>query len=170
MTMREKQRRGKAEWVNRILTAEWRADIQCRIRSTVATFGVRLSAECVEDLVQEVLLRLWQYGAVDKLRTSPAYVRQVATNATIDSLRREGAKKRSTCQALSFDAAVLLWQPSRTPEEIVLAREEARQVLAKDRVLRKKVEREIRRQHVKRPTHEKGRRGSHEKRRSSRKH
>lgn len=110
-----------------------------RIKETAARFRHRLSAECVEDLMQEVLLRLWRSGAQDRLRDSPSYVRRVAANATIDTLRRQSATKRRMPTAKQ-----LSWLLPQTPEEILMAREEAYLVLATNRYLRRRVRRAIR--------------------------
>jgi DNA-directed RNA polymerase specialized sigma24 family protein len=166
MTSMQNQGNGVLEQWDIVLTAGGRAAIRQRVRSTAAMFGVRLSAECVEDLVQDVLLRLWKHRTKRNLHACLAYVRQVAVNATIDSIRRYGAKKRSAWRTLGAD--ILLWQPSRTPEEIVIAREEARKILAKDKVLRKRVQREIRRKHLRRPTSEKRESKRYENRRRTR--
>jgi DNA-directed RNA polymerase specialized sigma24 family protein len=69
------------------------AAIRRSITTTAARFGRRLLAECIEDLVQEVLLGLWKSKAEDKLDCLP-YVRRVAANVTVDLLRRQGAQKR----------------------------------------------------------------------------
>src|SRR6478752_1764979 len=67
--------------------------IRRAVTTTAARFGRRLSPECIEDLMQEVLLGLWKSRAEDKLDCLP-YVRRVAANVTVDLLRREGAQKR----------------------------------------------------------------------------
>jgi RNA polymerase sigma factor (sigma-70 family) len=116
------------------------AAIRHSVRKTAARFEQRLSPECIEDLVQEVLLRLWKYHEEDKL-DSPAYVRRVTENTTIDMLRRRGARKRRACHTEKLDTEIS--QSLQTPEEIVIAREEAEQILEKDEALRKRVTRMI---------------------------
>ncbi len=105
--------------------ARGRADIRQSVQSTATMCGVRLSAECVEDLVQDVLLRLWQFGVLGKLGTCPAYVRRVAERTVIDAIRRRSAQKRRA-RVGPLEAAGLSGTESRTPEEIVLEREEVR--------------------------------------------
>lgn len=119
------------------------AVIQRAIAKTAWSFGHRLSAECVEDLVQEVFLRLWKSRAEAKLACVP-FVRRVAANVTIDSLRQRGAKKRRVRRTLSLEAEMARWHSHRTPEEVLIEREEAHQLLETDRVLRKRVERAMR--------------------------
>lgn len=121
--------------------------IERSITKTARSFGHRLSPECVEDLVQEVFLRLWKSRAEGKLACVP-FVRRVAANVTIDSLRQRGAKKRRVRRTLSLQAEMARWRSSRTPEEILIEREEAQKVLETNRPLRKRVERAIK-QYVK---------------------
>jgi RNA polymerase sigma factor (sigma-70 family) len=112
--------------------------IRRTVTTTAARFGRRLSPECIEDLVQEVFLGLWKSRAEDKLNCLP-YVRRVAANVTVDSLRREGAQKRRWRRHMSPDLEKLLFQRSRTPEEVLVEREEAQQLLATDRALKRRV-------------------------------
>jgi DNA-directed RNA polymerase specialized sigma24 family protein len=113
--------------------------IRRSITTTATRFGRRLSSECIEDLVQEVFLGLWKSRAEDKLNCLP-YVRRVAANVTVDLLRREGAQKRRWRRHIGPDLAKTLWRPSRTPEEVLIKREEAQQTLATDRALKRRVE------------------------------
>jgi len=114
--------------------------IQRTITKTAWSFGHRLSPECVEDLVQEVFLRLWKSRAEAKLVCVP-FVRRVAANVTIDSLRQRGAKKRRIRRTLSLEAEMARWHSHRTPEEALIEREEAQQLIETDRMFRKRVER-----------------------------
>lgn len=116
------------------------AAIRRAVISTAAGFRKRLSRECVEDLAQEVFLNLWKARAEDMLNCLP-YVCRVAANVTIDLLRRQGAKKRTARRGISLDLEARFWPPSRTPEEILIEREEARQRLATDHALKRRVER-----------------------------
>jgi DNA-directed RNA polymerase specialized sigma24 family protein len=120
-------------------TPEHLTAIRRSITTTAARFGRRISPECIEDLVQEVFLGLWKSKAEDKLNSLP-YVRQVAANVTVDLLRRQGAQKRRWRLDMSPDLEKMLWRPSRTPEEVLIKREEARQLLATNRVLKRRVE------------------------------
>lgn len=119
--------------------------IRRSIKRTAVRFGQWLSPDCVDDLVQDVLLRLWKSGAESRLRDCPAYVRRVAENTTIDTLRSQGAKKRRIPAAMLFDPRISPWRPPHTPEEILIAREEAQHVLATNRYLRGRVTRTLRR-------------------------
>jgi DNA-directed RNA polymerase specialized sigma24 family protein len=119
-------------------TPEHLMAIRRTLTTTAARFGRRLSPECIEDLVQEVFLRLWKSRAEDKLNCL-SYVRQVAANVTVDSLRRQGAQKRRWCRHMGPDLEKVLWRPSRTPEEVLIEREKAKQLLATDRALKRRV-------------------------------
>ena len=112
--------------------------IRRTVTTTAARLRWRLSLECVEDLVQEVLLGLWRSRAEDQLDCLP-YVRRVAANITVDLLRRQGAQKRRWHRHMSPDLERMLWRPSRTPEEVLIEREEAQQLLATDRALKRRV-------------------------------
>jgi len=114
------------------------AAIRRMVTKTAATFGQRLSPECVEDLMQEVFLRLWKSKAEDKLTCLP-YVRRVAANVTVDLLRRQRAKKRKARRSMSIDLKRSLWRSSLTPEEVLIEREEAQRLLETDRALKRRV-------------------------------
>jgi len=113
--------------------------IRRTITKTAARFGQRLLPECIEDLVQEVFLGLWKSRAEDKLNCL-SYVRRVAANVTVDLLRLQSAQKRRRRRHMSPDLEKVLWRPSRTPEEVLIEREEAQQLLATDRALKRRVE------------------------------
>ena len=113
--------------------------IRRTVTATAARFGRRPSPECIEDLVQEVFLKLWKSRAEDKLHCLP-YVRRVAANVTVDFLRRQGAQKRRWSRHMTPDLEKTLWRPSRTPEEVLIEREEAQELLATDRALKRRVE------------------------------
>jgi DNA-directed RNA polymerase specialized sigma24 family protein len=100
------------------------ASIRRTIRLTAARFNQWLSSDCVQDLVQEVLLRLWKCGMEEKLNTRPGYVHRVAANVAIDELRRRGAKKRDVRRTVRLDVEVLRLPSPPTPEEILIEREE----------------------------------------------
>lgn len=111
------------------------------VAATVARFGARLPPECLEDVIQDTFLKLWRSrAALDHL----PYARRAAVNSTIDLLRRQSAQKRSLQRAETFDLVRTLWQPPRTPEEILIERQEAYQLLARDRSLRRRVKRAMR--------------------------
>jgi RNA polymerase sigma factor (sigma-70 family) len=112
--------------------------IRRAVTATAARFGRRLSPECIEDLVQEVFLGLWKSRAEEKLHCLP-YLRRVAANVTVDLLRRQSAQKRRWRLHMSPDLEKTLWRPSRTPEEVLIEREEAQELLATDRALKRRV-------------------------------
>ncbi len=120
-------------------TPEHFTAIRRSITTTAARFGWRLSPEYIEDLVQEVFLGLWKSKAEDKLNCLP-YVRRVAANVTVDLLRLQSAQKRRWRRDMSPDLEKMLWRASRTPEEVLIEREEAQQTLATDRALKRRVE------------------------------
>jgi DNA-directed RNA polymerase specialized sigma24 family protein len=113
--------------------------IRRNVTTSAARFGWRLSPECIEDLVQEVLLRFWKSRAEDRLNCLP-YVCRVAANVTVDLLRRQGAQKRRWHRHMGPDLERVLWRPSRTPEEVLIEREEAQSSLQADRALKRRVE------------------------------
>lgn len=115
------------------------ASIRRTVNVTAARFGRRLSPECIEDLVQEVFLGLWKSRAEDKLNCLH-YLRRVAANITVDFLRRQGAQKRRWRRDMSPDLEKTLRRPYQTPEEVLIEREEAQQLLATDRALKRRVE------------------------------
>jgi DNA-directed RNA polymerase specialized sigma24 family protein len=102
------------------------AAIRRTIRLTAARFNQWLSSDCVQDLVQEVLLRLWKCKMEEKLNSRPGYVHRVAANVAIDQLRRRGAKKRDVRRTVSLDVEVMRLPSPPTPEEILSEQEEAR--------------------------------------------
>jgi DNA-directed RNA polymerase specialized sigma24 family protein len=111
------------------------------VAATAARFATRLPPEHIEDFTQDAFLNLWR--ARVPLDCMP-YIRRTATNAAIDFLRREGAQKRSLHRYQTFDLVRTLWQPPRTPEEIVMERQEACQLCARNPTLRKRVQRLVR--------------------------
>ena len=112
--------------------------IRQSIRCTAAQYYIWLSAECVEDLVQEVFLLLWRYEMEYKLSECIAYVRRVAANATVTLLRKRCAKKRTASESARHELA-RSYREASTPEEIASAREEARRVLSRRPALRRRV-------------------------------
>jgi len=107
--------------------------IRDSIKKTALRFNERLSPDSIEDLVQEVFLRLWRLGAEEKLGRCPTYVWRVAVNVTIDAIRRNRAKKRTLRSRRC--SVEMMYPPTPTPEEIILAREELQLHLAQCRAL-----------------------------------
>lgn len=112
--------------------------IRRAIVMTATSFGRRLAAECIEDLVQETLLGLWKSKAEHMLGCVP-YVRRVAANVTVDLFRRESAQKRRTRHTMGRDLEAKFWPRSRTPEEMMIEREEAQQLLEHNPALKRRV-------------------------------
>lgn len=121
------------------------AAVRRGIRRTATRLNCRLSRESIEDLMQEVFLRLWKCGTEGKLRDCPAYVGRVAASATIDMLRGQSAKKRRELSVAKLHPKAQPRQHARTPEEIVLAREEAWGVPRTNQPLRFRVKATLRR-------------------------
>jgi RNA polymerase sigma factor (sigma-70 family) len=108
------------------ITAGHRARIGNTIRRTATRCHLSLSPESTDDLIQDVLLRLWQSGAHEKLETSPAYVRRVAECTVFDTMRNRLAQKRMVRPEAHPDIQRLCGKRARTPEEVLLIREEFR--------------------------------------------
>jgi RNA polymerase sigma factor (sigma-70 family) len=115
------------------LTPGHRRGIVRTIRKTVLVNNVH-APESLDDLVQEVLLRLWKCGKLEKLMTSPEYVDQVATHAVIDVIRRCRAQKRTMRPWARVDLKDLCGSRPRTPEELLIAREEFRLLIKRCRM------------------------------------
>lgn len=113
------------------------------VAATAARFGTRLPPEYIEEVVQDTLLNLWRSNAQYRLDCL-AYVCRAAANTAIDFLRRQGAQKRSLHRYQTFDLVRTLWQAPQTPEEILMERQEAHQLLAESPALRKRVQRLMR--------------------------
>lgn len=122
-------------------TETHRTVIRHAASTTASRFGAKLPSDALDDVVQEVFLRLWKSGAEAKLGCM-RYLRHTAASATIDLLRRQSARKRRVCRSLEREAA--LARSIRTPEEILIAKEEAYGLLAADHVLRGRVEQAMR--------------------------
>ena len=115
------------------LTPGHRRGIARTIRRTVLVHNVDVP-ETVDDLVQEVLLRLWRSGKLGMLTTCPEYVDQVATHSVIDSIRRCRAKKRMVQPWARVDLKDLCGRRPRTPEELLIAQEEFRLLIKRCRM------------------------------------
>ena len=115
--------------------AELLASIRGRIWWTAHCRGVRLQDHAIDDLVQDLLLLLWQRGVTSAVGDFPAYVRSCAANVTIDSLRRRRAKKRDEPEGANGDGAMLLPARVPTPEEQAIGCDSLRHQLAECRRL-----------------------------------
>lgn len=104
------------------------------VRWTAHALGPALHEEDVEDVVQEVLLALWQRHPTCDPRCAEAFVRRASRNATIDFLRRAFAKKRDTRATLPLTALDDLEQAAAASSlRRILAREKFRQVFERIR-------------------------------------
>lgn len=135
--------RTKAERGSMALSSVHLSAIRAAVAATFARFSTQLPPECAEEAIQDTLLSLWKSPARHSEFSVP-YVRRAAQNTAIDLIRRQSAQKRSLHRAETFDLVRALWQPPRTPEEILIEREEAHRLLMRDRSLRKRVERLMR--------------------------
>ena len=86
----------------------------------------------VEDLTQEVLLRLLQSRTVDAVDPTPAYLRRIATNVVIDYLRsckRRGLDGPSVCLD-EVGEAISVPDPSPSVEDEVLGNLQVQEIRA----------------------------------------
>ena len=122
-------------WLVAGLNPDLLAGIRRRIRWTAAVRGVRLQDDAIDDLAQDLLLRLWERGVPREVEDFPAYVLRATSNLTIDTVRRGRAKKREAPASAGAESAVLqaLWPA--TPEQTVIGRDALRQKLAECRHL-----------------------------------
>ena len=111
------------------------ASVRRRIRWTAAVRGVRLQDDAIDDLAQDLLLRLWERGAPREVEDFQAYVLRAASNLTIDTVRRGRAKKREAPASLDAESSVLLSTWPATPEQAVIGRDSLHHKLAECRRL-----------------------------------
>jgi len=86
----------------------------------------------VDDLVQQVFLRLSQHPQVDAIRNPDAYIFQTAANALTDHARRNGARRRI------FDdtrAESVEWSSEVSPERVLQGSQSVAQLVAALRTL-----------------------------------
>jgi len=123
-----------AAWAKE-LSPELLARIRSRIWWVAHNRGVGLQDDAIDDLVQDLLLLLWQRGVTSAVGNFPAYVISSAGNLTLDFLRRRRARKREGPDSANGDGAMLLpaWVP--TPEQTAIGRDELRHQLAECRRL-----------------------------------
>jgi RNA polymerase sigma factor (sigma-70 family) len=117
------------------LSTDLLSSIRRLIRWTAAVRGVRLQDHAIDDLAQDLLLRLWERGVPKEVEDFPAYVLRAASNLTIDAVRRGRAKKRETPASTGAESAVLLAPWPATPEQTLIGRDTLRQKLAECRRL-----------------------------------
>ncbi len=115
------------------LSPDLHASIRRLIRWTAAVRGVRLQDDAIDDLAQDLLLRLWERGVPEEVEDFPAYVLRAASNLTIDAVRRGRAKKREAPASTNGESAGLVaaWPP--TPEQTLMGRDTLHHKLAECR-------------------------------------
>lgn len=117
------------------LSPDLLAGIRRRMRWTAALWGVHLPGDALDDLAQDLLLRLWERGIPPGVESFPAYALRAAANLTIDAVRRGRAKKREAPTSTAGESAVLgsRWPP--TPEQTAIDRDSLRHQLPECRRL-----------------------------------
>jgi RNA polymerase sigma factor (sigma-70 family) len=123
------------EWFVASLSPDLLTSIRRLIRWTAAVRGIRLQDHAIDDLAQDLLLRLWERGVPREVEDFSAYVLRAASNVTIDAVRRSRAKKREAPASTNGESAVLLAPWPATPEQTVIGRDTLRQKLAECRRL-----------------------------------
>ncbi|HEX4952689.1 MAG TPA: sigma-70 family RNA polymerase sigma factor [Thermoanaerobaculia bacterium] len=123
------------DWFVSGLSPDLLAGIRRRMRWTAAQWGARLPGDALDDLLQDLLLRLWERGIPPEVESFPAYALRAASNLTIDAVRRGRAKKREvpTSTAGEWVALGSTWPP--TPEQTAIGRDSLRQQLTECRRL-----------------------------------
>jgi RNA polymerase sigma factor (sigma-70 family) len=115
------------------LSLDLHASIRRKIRWTAAARGVRLQDDAIDDLAQDLLLRLWERGVPREVEDFRAYALRAASNLTIDAVRRGRAKKREVPASLDSESAVLVSTWPATPEQTVIGRDSLHHRLAECR-------------------------------------
>jgi RNA polymerase sigma factor (sigma-70 family) len=97
------------------------ASYEAAIKAQLLRLAPKLRAADVDDLMQEVRIRLWQTIKSEKNLERPAsYLRQVVLTATIDALRR-GQSRGDNLEHLQFeDALAERNDPGIEPIELIL--------------------------------------------------
>lgn len=88
----------------------------------------------VEDLVQQVFLRLSQHPHIGAIQNPDAYIFQTAANALKDHARRSGVHRRHLGDAVTVDGAVES-RSDLSPERVVQGEESIAQLVAALRTL-----------------------------------
>lgn len=87
----------------------------------------------VDDLVQQVFLRLSQHPHVDAIRNPDAYIFQTAANALTDHARRNGARRRIFEDGGDEDSVE--WSSDVSPERVLQGSQSMAQLVAALRTL-----------------------------------
>lgn len=87
----------------------------------------------VDDLVQQVFLRLSQHPRVDAIQNPDAYIFQTAANALTDHARRNGVRRRIFEDTGSDDSAK--WSSDVSPERVLQGSQSLAQLVAALRTL-----------------------------------
>ena len=108
------------------------ADVECAVRAaihrTARAYGFPISAEDVDDLAQESVIRLIERAAAP--RSPKAYAAQVARNLTIDTFRKRYAARRDEQRTTTLDEAEQV-EEKGGPLVRLLSREAVALLLAK---------------------------------------
>jgi RNA polymerase sigma-70 factor (ECF subfamily) len=87
----------------------------------------------VDDLVQQVFLRLSQHPHVDAIKNPDAYIFQTAANALTDHVRRNGVRRRIFEDTGTEDAVE--WSSDLSPERVLQGSQALAQLIAALRTL-----------------------------------
>ena len=87
----------------------------------------------VDDLVQQVFLRLSQHPHVDAIKNPDAYIFQSAANALTDHARRNGTRRRIFEDTGTEDSVE--WSSDVSPERVLQGRQSVAQLVAALRTL-----------------------------------
>ena len=122
-------------WLVSGLSPDLLARVRCRIRWTATVRGVRLQDDAIDDLAQDLLVRLWERGVPREVEDLPAYVLRAANNLTIDAVRRGRAKKREVPASTEGEKGALVAAWPHTPEQTAIGRDDLHHRLAECRRL-----------------------------------
>ena len=117
------------------LSPDLLASVRWCIRWTAAVRGVCLQEDAIDDLAQDLLLRLWERGVPREVEDFPAYVLRAASNLTIDAVRRGRAKKREASTSTDGERGLLGPSWPHTPEQTAIGRDTLHHKLAECRRL-----------------------------------
>ena len=97
------------------------------------SYGARLTAEDIEDLTQNAILRFLEHANPAKLDHRSAYLSRIGRNCFVDSMRRQSAARRDTRLTTSLDGFDA--RSDVCPERECSAREELAVLLSRCRAV-----------------------------------
>ena len=101
-------------------------------------YGVRLSAEDIEDLAQDTLVRLVSRETPEAV-SATSYASRVAHNVTVDALRRSSAARRDKRKTVPLeDGLPVATEPAKHDEQLMHRQQLAEAIAAWRRVLTRK--------------------------------